>query len=258
MSGTIHFHLDDTVARVIIDDEAHHNAMTLAMWQRLAQVFGQIDGDTRVRVVLLRGAGSKSFVSGANIREFDAVRNSPAQVAHYNQSVAAAQEAIYRCRVPVVAAISGLCFGGGLGLALCTDLRLAAQGTRFRMPAARLGLGYDFEGMKSMVRNLGHMAAAEAFYTARTYNTAQALRMGILSEVCDDVFGQADALASEIAANAPLTLRAAKMALRAIADGHLAPDAQITQAIQSCFDSRDYAEGRQAFAEKRSPVFTGQ
>lgn len=258
MSGTIHFHLDDAVARVVIDDEAHHNAMSLAMWQRLAQVFAEIERDSRVRVVLLRGAGSKSFVSGANIREFDAVRNSPEQVAHYNQCVSAAQDAIYRCRTPVVAAISGLCFGGGLGLALCTDLRLAAKGTRFRMPAARLGLGYDFEGMKSLVRNLGPQGVAEVFYTARIYDADQAQRLGMVNEVCEDVFAQADAMALEIAANAPLTIQAAKQAVRAIGEGRQQPEVQILQAIQACFDSRDYAEGRQAFAEKRSPVFTGQ
>ena len=127
----------------------------------------------------------------------------------------------------MIAAISGLCFGGGLGLALCTDLRYAATGTRFCMPAAKLGLGYDFEGMQSIVRHLGFAGAAEAFFTARVFN-------------------------------APLTVRAAKMAMRGIADGLSQPSEAITQATVACFESSDYAEGRRAFAQKRPPVFTGQ
>ena len=256
--GAIHFNQNEYIARVVIDDEAHHNAMSLAMWQDLASTFARIDADPGARVVVLRGAGSKSFVSGANIREFDTLRSSPEAVAHYNRSVAAAQDAIYRCRVPVVVAISGLCFGGGLGLALCGDLRYAATQTRFRMPAARLGLGYEFEGMKSIVRNLGFLGASEAFFTARIYDASQAQRLGIVNEVCEDVFAHADAVAKEIASNAPLTIRAAKMALRGIADGLQEATPEITQATTACFDSSDYAEGRQAFAQKRIPVFTGQ
>jgi enoyl-CoA hydratase/carnithine racemase len=256
--GTIHLNVSQHIAHVVIDDEAHHNAMTLEMWQKLHSTFLQINEQDSIRVVVLRGAGEKSFVSGANIREFDQLRSSSAAVTHYNQCVAAAQDGIYRCRVPVVVAISGLCFGGGLGLALCGDLRIAASGTRFRMPAARLGLGYEFEGMKSIVRNMGYLAASEAFYTARIYQASDALRLGIVNEVCDRVFDHAQEVANEIASNAPLTIRAAKMALRAIADGSREASPEIRQAVDACFASSDYAEGRLAFAQKRAPVFKGQ
>ena len=257
--GTVHLHIAQHVAQVVIDDEAHHNAMSLAMWQQLHARFVQIDTDDAVRAVVLRGAGDKSFVSGANIKEFDALRSSPEAVAHYNQCVAAAQNGIYRCRVPVIAAISGLCFGGGLGLALCTDLRYAATGTRFCMPAAKLGLGYDFEGMQSIVRHLGFAGAAEAFFTARVFDAPEAAQLGILNAVAaGDVFAHAQAVAEQIARNAPLTIRAAKMAMRGIADGLSQPSEAITQATVACFESNDYAEGRRAFAQKRPPVFTGQ
>ena len=256
--GTIHFQLEQGIAQVIIDDETHHNAMSLAMWQRLREVFLQIDADPQVRVVVLRGAGEKSFVSGANIREFDTLRSSESAVAHYNQCVAGAQDAIYRCRVPVIAALSGLCFGGGLGLALCADLRYAAPGTRFRMPAARLGLGYEFEGMKSIVRNLGFAGAAEAFFTARIYSADEARSLGVVQAVPADVFAHANEVAREVAANAPLTIRAAKLAMRGIADGLTQASPAITDAIAQCFKSSDYAEGRKAFADKRVPVFMGQ
>jgi hypothetical protein len=111
------------------------------------------------------------------ISEFETQRNSEASVAHYNHSVAQAQEAITRCRVPVVAAISGICYGGGLGLALSCDLRYANPAAKFRMPAARLGLGYGYRGMKSIVQNLGPTAAAEAFYTAKVYGAADAAHL---------------------------------------------------------------------------------
>lgn len=256
--GEIQFIIEDHVARVIISDEVHHNAMSLAMWQKLHAIFHQIDEDEKVRVVIMRGAGNNSFVSGANIKEFDKLRSSSEAVALYNSSVFLAQESIYRCKVPVVMAISGLCFGGGLGLALCGDLRFASSETRFRMPAARLGLGYEFEGMKSIVRNLGFLGAAEAFYTARIYDAAEALHIGIINAVVEDVFEHSEKVTQDISKNAPLTIRAAKMAIRGIADGLKSPSPDIVQATAACFESMDYVEGRLAFAEKRLPNFKGQ
>ena len=255
--GAIHVTHDAHVTVVTIDDAERYNAMSLSMWIALGQAFDAIERQPDVRAVILRGAGERAFVSGANISEFDTQRNSDASVAHYNQSVAQAQEAITRCRVPVIAAISGICYGGGLGLALSCDLRYAGPTSKFRMPAARLGLGYGYQGMKSIVQNLGPTAAAEAFYTAKIYSAAEAAHIGIVNSVHDDVFAHCADVALQIAQNAPLTVQAAKQAMLCIADGDTSQITRIDQAVDACFKSSDYAEGRLAFAQKRLPQFTG-
>ena len=256
--GAIHLTHDQHIARVTIDDVERYNAMSLSMWVALKQAFDSIEANLDIRAVILRGAGEKAFVSGANISEFETQRNSDASVAHYNHSVSQAQDAITRCRVPVIAAISGICYGGGLGLALSCDLRYASPASKFRMPAARLGLGYGYRGMKSIVQNLGPTAAAEAFYTAKVYMAQEAAQMGIVNSIHDDVFAQCDEIALQIAQNAPLTVQAAKQAMRCIADDDASQIAHIDQAVDICFKSSDYAEGRRAFAEKRLPQFTGR
>ncbi|MEN9773760.1 MAG: hypothetical protein RL322_830 [Pseudomonadota bacterium] len=255
--GTIRFEREGAVATIEISDPERHNAMSLSMWQALAEAISEIDRDEALRVCVLRGAGERAFVSGANISEFETERNSPAAVARYNEQVERAQTGLAACRVPVIAAISGVCFGGGLGLALSCDLRFAAPNARFRMPAARLGLGYGYESMRSFVAQLGPQAAAEAFYTARIYDAPAAAELGIVRAVVDDVFDHARSVAQEIAGNAPLTVQAGKKAMRAAIAG--SPDLEaIAQAIDRCFNSQDYAEGRLAFSQKRPPNFIGR
>jgi len=255
--GTIEFERQGSIARVTLSDVARHNAMSLSMWEGLRDTFDRINADSNIRVCVLRGAGDRSFVSGANISEFETQRNSADAIAHYNQAVAQAQAAIVRARVPVIAAISGICYGGGLGLALSCDLRYAAPHSRFRMPAARMGLGYDVQNMRSILSNLSLIATAEAFYTARVYGAAQACEMGMVNAVVDDVFAHCDVIAHEIALNAPLTIQAAKQAIVAITE-HAQDLSAAHAAIQACFESKDYAEGRLAFAQKRPPQFTGR
>ena len=255
--GRIDLVVQGHVAQVTIDDVSRHNAMSLSMWTSLLAAFDEIDRSPEIRVCVLRGAGEKSFVSGANISEFETQRNSEASVAHYNDMVKRTQQAIFRCRVPVIAAISGVCYGGGLGLALSCDMRYAAPHSRFRMPAARLGLGYDIDNMKSILNNLGPQATAEAFYTARVYDAPSAQAMGMVLAVVEDVFAHCTALAQEIATNAPLTIQAAKKTLVALADDEK-DMMSVKTTIDACFKSTDYAEGRLAFAQKRSPLFTGQ
>ena len=255
--GRIDLVVQGHVAQVTIDDVSRHNAMSLSMWTSLLAAFDEIDRSPEIRVCVLRGAGEKSFVSGANISEFETQRNSEASVAHYNDMVKRTQQAIFRCRVPVIAAISGICYGGGLGLALSCDMRYAAPHSRFRMPAARLGLGYDIDNMKSFLNNLGPQATAEAFYTARVYDAQSAQAMGMVLAVVEDVFAHCTALAQEIATNAPLTIQAAKKTLVALADDEK-DMMSVKTTIDACFKSTDYAEGRLAFAQKRSPQFTGQ
>ena len=255
--GRIDLSVQGHVAQVTIDDVTRHNAMSLGMWTALLAAFDEIDRRPEVRVCVLRGAGEKSFVSGANISEFETQRNSEASVAHYNDMVKRTQQAIFRCRVPVIAAISGICYGGGLGLALSCDMRYAAPHSRFRMPAARLGLGYDIDNMKNILNNLGPQATAEAFYTARVYDAPSAQAMGMVLAVVEDVFSHCTALAQEIATNAPLTIQAAKKTLVALADDEK-DMMSVKTTIDACFKSTDYAEGRLAFAQKRSPLFTGQ
>ena len=254
----VHRHIEGHVATLTLDNEGKYNAMTLSMWRELAEAVQQLRADDAVRVLVLRGQGEKAFVSGADISEFEQQRNSSQAVQAYDQAVDAAQTALAEFPRPTIAAISGICFGGGLGLALSCDLRYGSSHSRFRMPAARLGLGYAWRGMKSLVGALGAMNAAEAFYTARIYDAAQARALGIVQSVHEDVFAHAAETAQLIAGNAPLTLRAAKLALIALRDEVQADTAAIDAAVQACFASEDYAEGRRAFADKRPPRFQGR
>lgn len=256
--GRVTHQIEGHVATVVLDNEAKHNAMSLTMWRELAGLVQRLHKDDAVRVLLLRGQGSKAFVSGADISEFDQQRSSSDGVAAYDRAVDDAQTALAEFPRPTVAAISGICFGGGLGLALSCDLRYASADARFRMPAARLGLGYARRGMKSLVAALGPMNAAEAFYTARIYGAAQARELGIVQSVHEDVFAHASDTARLIAENAPLTLRAAKLAMIGLRDEAVADTAAIDAAVKACFSSEDYAEGRRAFAEKRPPRFRGR
>lgn len=256
--GTIHYSKNHHIATVEISDPEKYNAVSLAMWIDLKKAIDDISADHHIRVCILRGNGEKAFVSGANISEFETQRSSKDASDRYNIAVEEAQLAIQDCRVPVIAAISGICYGGGLGLALSCDMRYAAQHSKFRMPAAKLGLGYGYRNMLQFMANLGPIFTSEAFFSANVYTAEQAEKMGIINTVQEDVFGYCQQLAEQIAGNAPLTVQAAKRAIRNIIHDDATQIDSISAQINACFLSKDYAEGRKAFAEKRPPQFTGE
>lgn len=258
--GRLDVVLDGSVARIRFINPARYNAMSLSMWESLARAVQDAGNQKDVRAIVLEGDGDRAFVSGADISEFGSQRKDPAQVARYDDAVASAMHALSACPLPVIAVIRGICMGGGMALALASDLRYCTLGSRFRMPAGRLGLGYSMDGLKRMRDMLGASRTADLFMTARTLDGQEAARIGLVQEAYAEAdFDQAVARRiGEVAGNAPLTLRAAKMALRHLADEPEAPTQDaVDQAVRACFFSQDYQEGQLAFREKRLPVFTG-
>jgi len=251
----------DGVGWVIISNPKRRNAMTYTMWRQMPAAIADLTDDPSVRVVALRGEGDASFVSGADISEFATRRSTPEQVAEYEKVGTAANAAIVNCPMPTVAVLRTWCVGGGVATALGCDLRIAAQDTRFAVPAARLGLGYRYNGIKALTDVVGPANAREIFFTARKYTAEEALHMGLINRILpvEGFDAAADDYLAQIAGNAPLTMKAAKMAIHAVGQD---PDQRdldtISDAIQACFDSDDYKEGRAAFAEKRSPKFQGK
>lgn len=252
----------DSIGRITLSNPDKYNAMSLSMWRALVEAVRGFDTDPQVRVVLLEGAGDKAFVSGADISEFETLRDSEQAVQAYEEAVDLAQIALMECSKPVVARIQGVCMGGGIDLALACDLRFSNRDARFRMPAARLGLGYAYRGLRNIVNLLGAARTADIFYTARTFDGREAERLGLVhSALANEELGPAvEQVLREIAANAPLTLRAVKLGIRAVsADGAEQHELvrQTDAAVRACFASADYREGRRAFVEKRPPPFTG-
>lgn len=247
------------IATVTISNPDRMNAMKLRMWQLLESTMISLSEDPQVRVIILRGAGQAAFVSGADISEFNELRATPEGVVRYDQCVEAAEAAIGACNKPVIAAISGFCYGGGLGIALSCDLRYASQDAKFCLPAGKLGLGYALEDVQRLHRVLGTATTAELIFTAKVYSGDQAVSVGMAHACVDDVFGYALAQAELVAGFAPLTLRSVKMALQHIDQISHAPSTQqVRDSVSACFMSEDYAEGRLAFSQKRKPVFNGR
>jgi enoyl-CoA hydratase len=252
---------DGAVGYITFNNPDRHNAMSLDMWRDGEAAVREFVVSGDVRVIVLTGAGEKAFVAGADISKFGKERDSKAAVDEYNVAVKSFQDTLTLAPIPTIAKIGGYAIGGGLAIALCCDIRIASDDSRFAVPAAKLGLGYAAAGIERLMQIVGPSFAMEIFYTARQFDAAEALTMGLINRVvpraelqtiCDDY-------TKRISGNAPLTIRAVKTAvtenLKAHADRNVALCAE---QVAACFASEDYKEGRTAFMEKRPPQFTGK
>jgi enoyl-CoA hydratase len=250
------------VGYVIFNNPERHNAVSLDMWQAAGAMLEDFANDPNITVVVVTGAGGKAFVSGADISKFDKERSSEEAVAHYNAVVERSYAAFHEFPKPTIAMIRGYCIGGGMGLATCCDVRIATEGSKFAVPAAKLGLGYAYPGLKRLVDIVGPSFAMEIFYTARQFTAVEAKDMGLLNRIVPDAEGELERYVKDyadmIAGNAPLTIRAAKVTVAEIVKEDSKRDlARSAALVDACFKSKDYIEGRKAFMEKRKPVFTG-
>src|SRR5712672_754125 len=251
---------EGNVGYVIFNNPERHNAVSLEMWSRTAEILDEFARDDEVRVVVITGAGGKSFVSGADISKFESERASQDATKIYNAAVAKANESIYEFGKPTIAMIKGYCIGGGLGLAVCCDLRICSDNSKFGIQAAKLGLGYAFPGVKRLSDIVGPSFAKEIFFTARQFDAEEARTMGLVNRIVPaaELETYVKNYADTIAGNAPLTVTAAKfIANQTVQDESKRDLARCQEMVDACFASSDYKEGRRAFMEKRKPQFTG-
>jgi enoyl-CoA hydratase/carnithine racemase len=250
----------DAIGWMIFNNPKRHNALALDMWEAIPEIVAHFESDPEVRVIVLRGAGERAFISGADISQFESQRSSPESATNYNRLAGRANNSVLQAAKPTIAMIRGYCMGGGLGMALNCDLRIAAADSRFAIPAARLGVGYGHSGLRQLMDVVGPAYAKEIFYTARHFDAAEAERMGLVNRVVsvDELEATVLDYCRRIAENAPLTLRSVKVIVGELVKGPGADEDLCRRVVQDCFDSADYIEGRRAFMEKRRPDFKGK
>jgi enoyl-CoA hydratase len=251
---------DGPIGWITFNNPARHNAVSMSMWQALHDIVTDYAADDAIRVVVVKGAGERAFVSGADISEFEEKRSSPETTAAYNATSQRASKALKDIGKPTIAMIRGYCIGGGVSTAMSCDLRIAAEGSTFAVPAAKLGLGYEYDGIRKLMDVVGPSFAKEIFFTARQFTAQEAQVMGLVNRVVpgSELEAYVRDYAARIAANAPLTVASIKTIVReALKDESERDMLLCRQVVDRCFNSADYVEGRKAFMEKRKPKFTG-
>ena len=249
---------EDGIGWMVFNNPAKLNAMGVAMNAAIPTIMHNFRDDPDVRVVVMAGAGDRAFVSGADISEFESRRSDPETIASYDEIGAAAGRAYGELDKPIIAMIQGFCMGGGLLTALRADLRIASDDSQFGVPAARLGLGYGYGGVKTLVDLVGFAAAQEILLTGKRFPATDAARWNLINRVTtrEELEPTVQELAATIAQNAPMTIRAIRQAIEEIPkDPNRRDLTKVEELVQACFASQDYKEGRTAFMEKRRPAF---
>ncbi|MDA9475535.1 enoyl-CoA hydratase [Bradyrhizobium sp. CCBAU 65884] len=259
--GKILQHTTDGVGVITFNNPDKRNAMSLEMWEGFGEALTSLRDDETVRVVVLRGAGGKAFVSGADISQFEKTRHNAAASEEYARRSAAQRALLADYPKPTIACIDGFCLGGGMQVAMLADIRIAAHDSQFGIPAAKLGIAYGFDGLRRLVSLVGPSWARLLMYTGMRIDSAEALRIRLIERVfpVDELWGETMTIAETISQNAPLAIKAAKITIAQVLKDESQRDMDAIKAIgNACMDSADFREGRQAFMEKRKPQFQGR
>jgi enoyl-CoA hydratase len=249
------------VGVITFNNPQKRNAMSLDMWEGLGHALVELRDDPEIRVVILRGAGDKAFVSGADISQFEKTRHNAEASEEYSRRSAAQRALLADYPKPIIASIRGFCMGGGMQVAMAADIRLAAEDSQFGIPAAKLGIAYGYDGLKHLVSLVGPSWARLLMFTGMRIHSSEAVRIGLVDRVVPDseLWDATMEIARTISTNAPLAIKAAKITIAQILKD---PDDRDMNAIRQigldCMDSEDFREGRRAFMEKRKPQFKGQ
>jgi enoyl-CoA hydratase/carnithine racemase len=247
------------VAYLTVNRPEQRNAMTWGMYQRLVEICEQVDRDDEIKVLVIRGNGERAFISGTDIGQFPAFRGNPQAGIEYEERIDRVVGRLEAVAKPTLASIRGFCIGGGLGIAMACDLRLASEDARFGVPTIRLGNCLSMHNYARLVSLIGPARAKEMIYTARHVDAGVAAGWGLVNEVVptETVAARTQELAEAIAQAPPITLRVSKEAVRRVVD-RLLPESPGHDLIAQCYNSADFQEGVAAFLDKRLPRWTGR
>ena len=259
--GKILAQREEGFGRIVFNQPEKRNAMSVEMWDGMGAALDAFADDDGVRCVVLQGAGDKAFVSGADISQFEQRRSDANAQKEYDRLTSGGRAKLAGFRKPVIAQIRGFCMGGGLGIAMSADIRIASEDSQFGIPAAKLGIAYGFDMVRNLVALVGPAHAHMILMTGERFDAREAERIGLVNKVVpvDQLEATVAKLAATMAGNAPLSLIANKLTVRTVLRDPEDRDMEaVRAAYTACFDSADYREGRRAFMEKRKPVFTGR